>query len=388
STGAFEAAYPAVAQRHDMALVALGKAFDQRQPIATLVGEGHLELCHVVRRFVASLGIDVASTIISKTRPDVSEGLQALARGLGFDLSELSVADRYSVLTLFLENQRAHGRRTVIAIENAECQPDWLIDLVGRLVEREAAQKLGLMIVLSGSPERVRDRLSDCNSSFLYHRSRQGMIELPSFSAAETAIFVRDRLRTAAVGDSVAQFDFDAVERLHEITRGIPDDVASLCCRCLVRADLDSADRISAAGVDAAAAELDLGPEGRSARIAMDETLTEELIGINVVRHRLVVRLDGNWLNDRIVENGSILIGRAAHADVRLSSNFVSRSHALISMTEHGHEIRDLGSRNGTYVGQHRIKRQLLAPDDVIRIGQYVIEYQSVAGHIDVPVAS
>ena len=388
STGAFETAFPAVAQRHDAALVALGEAFDEFRPLVTLGGDGHLELSHVLRRFVASLDDDVASATVSKVRPNVRKGLKALARGLGFEPAGLSVADLYSIFKLFFENQRAHQRRTVLVVENAAIQPDWLIELVSRLVEQEASEKYGLMVVLSDSPELLAERLGALSSTLLYHRSRQGLIELPSFSASETATFVRDRMRTEGAGDIDDRFDFDAIARLHELARGVPDDVAALCCRCLLRADREKAERISDADVDAAAAELDLGPEGQSARRAMDTTLSEELMGLNVVRHRLVVRLDGNWVNDRMVENGSILIGRAEHSDIQLKSDFVSRSHALVSMTELGHEIRDLGSRNGTYIGHKKIDRHLLAPDDVIRIGHFLIEYQSIAGRIDVPVAS
>jgi type II secretory pathway predicted ATPase ExeA len=386
--GAFEAAFPAVARRHDAALLALGKAFEDRQPIATLGGEGHLELTHVIRRFIASLDDDVAAASISKIRPSVEKGLEALARGLGFNPSGLSAVDIFSILKLFLENQRAHGRRTVLAIGHAARQPDWLIDLVGRLVQREATEKYGLMIVLSDNPELIADRLSGCNSSRLYHGSRQGLIQLAPFSTAETATFVRDWAQAAGGGDFALQFDIDAIERIQEISRGVPDDVAALCCRCLQHANSNRPGCIGIADIDAAAAELDLGPEDESARLALDDTLSEELIGLNVVRHRLVVRLDGNWINDRLIENGSILIGRTAKADIRLESGVVSRSHALVCMTELGHELRDLGSHNGTYVGPHRIDRHLLAPDDVIRIGNFVIEYQSIAGRADIPIAS
>ncbi len=388
STGAFEAAFPAVAQRHDVALVALGKALDECRPLVALAGHGHLELSHVLRRFVSSLDDDVASATISRIRPNVKKGLRALARGLGFEPAGLSVADLYGLLKLFFENQRAHGRRTVIVVEHAARQPDWLLELIARLIERAAAEKCGLMIVLSDSPELLEERLSANSSSFLYHRARRGLVELPRFSADETAAFVRDRNRAAGESDTDDRFDVGAIARVHEITRGVPDDVAALCCRCIVRADLDRSRRIGHRDVDTAAEELNLAAESASARLAMDATLSEELMGLNVVRHRLVVRFDGNWVSDRMIENGSILIGRAAHSDVRLRSAVVSRSHALVSLTELGHEVRDLGSRNGTYVGEQRIDRHLLAPDDVIRIGNFLIEYQSIAGHIDMPVAS
>ena len=385
--GAFETAFPAVAQRHDVALVALGNAFDKFKPLATLAGEGRLELNHVIRRFLASLGDDVASVTVSKVRPNVRDGLQAMTAALGFKAGDLSVGDLYSVLRLFLENQRAHQRRTVIAVERVAQQPDWLLELLTRLVESEDEGKYGLMVVVSDSPQALAERLEAANAPFLQYQYRQCFIQLPSFSAAETAAFVHERIRTTGAGEIADLFDFDAIARLHEVTEGIPDDVAALCCRCLLHANLGNLDRISDSDVDAAADELELGATHRAARLAMESTLSEELLSLNVVKHRLVVRLEGNWLNDRMVENGSILIGRAPHSDVRLKSNYVSRSHALVSLTEQGHEIRDLGSRNGTFIGSRKITRHLLMPDDVIRIGHFLIEYQSIAGQLELPSA-
>ena len=123
--GAFAAAFPAVAERHDLAIRSLGKAFDDFRPLAVLVGEGTLETRHVLRRFLQSLEDDVTAVRIDAVYPDVDSGLRAITKALGFDPSGLSVSDMYSILRLYLENQREHHRRTVVAVEDVDGQKRW-----------------------------------------------------------------------------------------------------------------------------------------------------------------------------------------------------------------------------------------------------------------------
>ena len=55
------------------------------------------------------------------------------------------------------------------------------------------------------------------------------------------------------------------------------------------------------------------------------------------------------------VEEGEYLIGRDPDADVYLDSPSVSRRHAMIRIAGRDATIEDLGSRNGTFVGERRI---------------------------------
>jgi len=376
---AFATAFPAVAERHATAMASLSAAFDGFLPLAVLAGEGRHETSHVLRCFLKSLDENVATVRINRVCTDILTGLGSITRALGFDASRLSVNDMHSILRLFLENQREHRRRTIIAVENVERQSDWLLDSLSRLVERETAERYGLTIVITGYPRSLGDRLACVASREFQRAARRNFVELASFSPAETSIFVRDRLRAANVGDVGRLFEFDAIARLHDIAAGVPDDVAALCCRCLVRANLEHRGRISEADVDVAADDLALLGGSRDIPLSLDDTINEEVDTMIVVRHRLVVRLDGNWLSDRLIATGSISIGRAPDSDVCLPNRYVSRRHAIVRVTGSGYELRDVGSRNGTYVGHRRIDRHALQADDVIRIGQFLIEYQQIA---------
>ncbi len=50
------------------------------------------------------------------------------------------------------------------------------------------------------------------------------------------------------------------------------------------------------------------------------------------------------------------LIGRAGTCHVRIDAPYISTEHAALRWTGDGWEIRDLASRNGTFVGDHRLE--------------------------------
>ena len=71
-------------------------------------------------------------------------------------------------------------------------------------------------------------------------------------------------------------------------------------------------------------------------------------------------------------------IGRGAQNDIVIDSIQASRVHAVIEVDRAFVTIRDLGSRNGTFVNDVRVESQVLAEGDIIRLGSY--EMRFVAG--------
>lgn len=70
-----------------------------------------------------------------------------------------------------------------------------------------------------------------------------------------------------------------------------------------------------------------------------------------------------------------ILIGRGPDAAIRLDDDYVSTRHARIAASNDQWFVEDLGSTNGTYVGQARINQPMtLALGTQVRIGKTVIE--------------
>ena len=58
----------------------------------------------------------------------------------------------------------------------------------------------------------------------------------------------------------------------------------------------------------------------------------------------------------------STLVGRSRSADLRIEQEVVSAHHATIQWSGTGWTVRDLGSRNGTFVNERRLKHSALQP--------------------------
>src|SRR5438552_16499010 len=77
-----------------------------------------------------------------------------------------------------------------------------------------------------------------------------------------------------------------------------------------------------------------------------------------------------------------VLLGRAPVCDVRLDDHMVSSRHCLLSFDGTAWEVEDLGSKNGTTVNDHKVKRAVLHPGDTItlaRDSRFRIEYDPKA---------
>ena len=76
------------------------------------------------------------------------------------------------------------------------------------------------------------------------------------------------------------------------------------------------------------------------------------------------------------VPRGKLLIGREADCDLRPDSELISRYHCVFLLDDFALRVRDLGSRNGTYVGGHRIgtAEVILLDGDKVQVGEMVLQ--------------
>ncbi len=78
-----------------------------------------------------------------------------------------------------------------------------------------------------------------------------------------------------------------------------------------------------------------------------------------------------------IVSSGSLVIGRADECDIHLGAPEISRRHAAIRRQDSSWVLEDLGSVNGTFVNDRRVKSVELQDGNLIRIGTYVLLFQN-----------
>ena len=90
---------------------------------------------------------------------------------------------------------------------------------------------------------------------------------------------------------------------------------------------------------------------------------------------RLIVKKDGQTINDFRFERGPIYIGRHEHSQIFLPDRAVSRQHAAIFATQEDEWVlEDLDSANKTFLNDKAIHKAPIKTGDSIGIGDYVIE--------------
>ena len=75
-----------------------------------------------------------------------------------------------------------------------------------------------------------------------------------------------------------------------------------------------------------------------------------------------------------------ITIGRSPDADLVVLDEKVSRIHCGVRLWDGDFYIKDLKSRNGTFVNNRKIDVAVLKPGDTIRLGSHVLSFEAEAG--------
>jgi pSer/pThr/pTyr-binding forkhead associated (FHA) protein len=94
--------------------------------------------------------------------------------------------------------------------------------------------------------------------------------------------------------------------------------------------------------------------------------------GTRLMRARIQI-LGGSQGGQTIeVDQAMLLIGREEDCHLRPNGEFVSRHHCALLLDDHTFRIRDLGSKNGTFVNGARIRTgdTILWHDDLVSIGE------------------
>ena len=350
--------------RDEHAVDRLQRAFNNDRALSVMIGEGPAACGFVISRFIAGLGEDVAVARIGEPCVDATEFMGNVIDGVGFDPKDMTLEDLEGIFMMFLSYQNSHNRRTVICVERAQENELWVLDKLRELVQQELETPRGLMIVLSG--QSGLKKLLHKGPLSTVNNAAGKRILLSPFTLAESKKYIRQRLNTAGKVGIDQLFQYQAITRIHELSDGVPDDLAALVNRCLEAA--------TAEGIDLVTPEL----VQRAHEVNDDEDWAAETInmqGFRPRRARLVYQLTGEEMLDMALRQGHTLIGRSTMCDVCIDSTTVSRRHALISYSASGAVLVDLNSTNGTYVNGRRIHRHELQPGETIEVGGTSIEY-------------
>jgi len=93
-----------------------------------------------------------------------------------------------------------------------------------------------------------------------------------------------------------------------------------------------------------------------------------------------LIPLDGiDWQESFLLDEFPVTIGRGVGTNVRLNDCFVSRAHCELYELEGKPVVRDLHSKNGTFVNGHAVDEAFVMPEDMLRVGmtRFLVSYRA-----------
>jgi type II secretory pathway predicted ATPase ExeA len=377
SSSVKKAVPPFITDCHRNAVDSLGGAFAKARPVAILIGDGKSGASFVINRFLDGLGDDVTVARITEPCSNAIQVMRRLVTTIGFEPKDMSLTDLEQIFKMFLFFQRSRNRRTIICIEETQDNGQWVLDRIRRLVEMEAKEKFGLMVILSGRRS-LHDLLQEAPLSAICANGAKRIVLAP-FTIEETKEYIRRRVEGTGASEIDKVFTFNAITAIQALSSGVPDEVSSLCSKCLELAALEESAPVSSRMVERAAKLLRL-----ATMVQVPDAIAREVQAIeagNRSTGRLIAFVNDKFAQEQNLNGGHVLIGRDELCDICLGNIQVSRHHALVVNSSIGVKLVDLGSTNGTFVNGHKIRKYTLQDNDKITVGDCRIEFVAGDGH-------
>lgn len=178
-----------------------------------------------------------------------------------------TVKDYVDRLNEFLLKTHAVGQNNVLIIDEAQNLSADVLEQLRLLTNLETNERKLLQIILIGQPE-LRSMLARPELEQLAQRVI-ARYHLKALSEGETVQYIRHRLLVAGLTTALP-FDRAALQRVHELSRGVPRRINLLCDRALLGGYAHGRTQVDAAMVDKAAGEVfdEPGPARPDARPA------------------------------------------------------------------------------------------------------------------------
>jgi general secretion pathway protein A len=247
--------YLFLSERHAEALAHLSYGIQEAGGFVQLTGEVGTGKTMMVRSLLQQLPADCDMALILNPRITPAEFLLAICDELHLSVPERlssSVKGLVDLLTRFLLEAHARGRRVVVMVDEAQNLSPDVLEQVRLLTNLETATQKLLQIILVGQPE-LREVLGRSDLRQLAQRVT-GRYHLEALTRSEAIAYVRHRLRVAGATSDV--FTHGALREVHRLSGGIPRIINVICDRALLGAFTREEHRVTAGLVRQAASEV------------------------------------------------------------------------------------------------------------------------------------
>lgn len=260
--------YLYLAPRYQEALAHLTYGITQGGGFVQLTGEVGTGKTMMIRALLDRLPKEVNVALVLYPLLSVQEFVLAICDDLRIPRpgENASLKSAIDALNRFLLENHAQGRRTVLVIDEAHKLGHDVLEQVRLLTNLETSKEKLLQILLVGQPE-LTSLLAQRDLRQLAQRIT-ARYKLTPLQPRESAEYVVRRLKVAGSDNPI--FTRAALSTVHRRSGGIPRLINTLCDRALLGAYAHGKNRVTAAMVRRAAAEVGHGIAPRYGwRVAM-----------------------------------------------------------------------------------------------------------------------
>jgi type II secretory pathway predicted ATPase ExeA len=306
----------------------------------------------IIQQFTTLLPDDYAVAVVDGAGMRATALLQEILSQFGYDHGLESENERFSMLRVFAMQQAASNQAPLLIIENAHAMGPLLLEMLCELAELTINGKSALRIILASD----RAMLPMVGAPAMQSISKRvtGKFLLQPLTQKETANYVYRKLLSGGCKKPQAVVPQSVCERLHVASGGWPGIIDRLALMALSRADR-------------CPLRIEHIPEPSAAKLKTARSIDAEPRLIISHRHRTLKRT--------VLRKTRLLIGRSELCDLHVTSDCISRQHAMLFRNGSATIVVDLNSKHGTFVNGKRVAKHVLINNDIISVGDHRIKF-------------
>ncbi len=316
----------------------------------------------ILREFTRTLRDDAAFAIVDGAGLETNALLKDALGQFGYEFEFTSTNELVNMLKVFARQQAAAGHPPLLVIENVQAMTPAALGTLCDLVSLRVRDRSALQFLLAS--ERSLDTMLKAPAMAGIAQRQSGSLKLEPMSKSETKNYVYAKMRAAGCEAPARVFPEDVCLEVHAASGGWPGVVERLLLLALAKAEQLPV-----------TPELIVRPEVTGDQAALRDLGCDWDLDRDAPPPVLFVSYKGELLRELVLDRPRLLIGRSEHNELRISSRFVSRHHALFVRHGKATFLMDLNSTNGTFVNSRRISNLMMRHEDVVQLGNYRIKF-------------
>ncbi|HEX2140228.1 MAG TPA: FHA domain-containing protein [Woeseiaceae bacterium] len=316
----------------------------------------------ILREFTRTLPENVAFAIVDGAGLETNALLKDALGQFGYEFEFNSTNELINMLKVFARQQAAAGHPPLLVIENTHAMSPAALSTLCDLVSLKIRDQSAFRFVLAS--DRSMAGMMKAPAMSCIAKRQTGRLELEPMSDFETRNYVYAKMRAGGCSVPARIFPEDVCLELHAASNGWPGVVERL-----VLLALSKAEKVPITS------ELILQPGTAADLSALRDVACDWAMDPEAPPPVLFVSYNGELLRELVLDRPRLLIGRSEHNELRISSRFVSRHHAMFVRHGAATFLMDLNSTNGTFVNSRRISNLMLRHEDVVQLGNHRIKF-------------